>query len=78
MVFSDDFLHFLKIKKNLLNSPKLSCGFNIILRTLWDIIHRPIPPNYVVIKIASWQLNFTTKFHFSEIDFGQTKLISAC
>ena len=30
MVFSDDFLHFLKIKgEKLLNSPKLSCGFNL-------------------------------------------------
>ena len=28
MVFSDDFLHFLKINKKMLNSPKLSCGFN--------------------------------------------------
>ena len=27
MVFSDDFLHFLKIIKNLSNPPKLSCGF---------------------------------------------------
>ena len=31
VVFSDDFLHFLKIKeKQLLNSPKLSCGFKMI------------------------------------------------
>ena len=28
MVFSDDFLLFLKIKKKKLNSSKLSCGFN--------------------------------------------------
>ena len=29
MVFSDDFVHFLKIRKKKLNSPKLYCGFNI-------------------------------------------------
>ena len=34
MVFSDDFLHFLKIKKKILNSPKLSCGFNNLFSPL--------------------------------------------
>ena len=39
------------------------------------LTHRPIPSNYGVMKIASWQLNSTAKFHFSEIVFWQSKLI---
>ena len=34
MVFSDDFLHFLKIKKKFVEFTKLSCGFNSLWATL--------------------------------------------
>ena len=33
-----------------------------------------IPSIYRVMKIASWQLNFTAKFHCSEIVLGLSKL----
>ena len=49
MVFSDDFLHFLKIKKNLSNSPKLSCGFKLASPSLSLVVLSIMNPLYCLI-----------------------------
>ena len=62
MVFSDDFLHFLKPRKNLLNSPKLFCGFkgtaNPILTELPGSVAKGAIQICGVIRIMTCQLPF--------------------